>query len=85
MHSAPMRTTLGLITYESTGPYFTGKKSNLTGLCEILINFDLKISEISEKSQKVMLIMKNLTYLSVTFDFDKLICLACWSRGSVLA
>ena len=67
------------------GLYFTGKKSNLTGLCEILNNFDLKISENSEKSQKVMLIMKNLTYSYVEFIIADLLYFTGWSKGSVLA
>ena len=50
MHSAPKGTILGLISVESMSLYFTGKKSNLTGLCEIWNNFDLKISEHSPKS-----------------------------------
>ena len=50
MHSAPKGTILGLRTVESMSLYFTGKKSNLTGLCEIWNNFDLKISEHSQKS-----------------------------------
>ena len=51
LHSAPKRTTLGLITYESMGLYFTGKKSDLTGLCEILNNFDLRFQKNSQKSK----------------------------------
>ena len=50
MHSAPKGTILGLRAVESMSLYFTGKKSNLTGLCEIWNNFDLKISEHSSKS-----------------------------------
>ena len=50
MHSAPKGTILGLISVGSMSLYFTGKKSNLTGLCEIWNNFDLKISEHSPKS-----------------------------------
>ena len=54
MHGAPRRTILGLRTYDGMSLYFVGKKSNLTGLCEILNNFNL---EISENSQKVMSII----------------------------
>ena len=50
LHSAPKGTILGLRTVESMSLYFTGKKSNLTGLCEIWNNFDLKISKHSPKS-----------------------------------
>ena len=35
------------------GPYFAGKKSNLTGLCEILNNFDLKFQKISQKRKNL--------------------------------
>ena len=48
MHGAPRRTIPGLKTYEHMGLYFTGKKSNITGLCEIWSNFDLKASENSQ-------------------------------------
>ena len=58
MHSAPRGTILGLRTYDGMSLYFVGKKSNLTGLCEILNNFELKISE---DLQKVISIMKILS------------------------
>ena len=34
------------------GLNFTGKKSDLTGLCEILNNFDLRFQKNSQKSEK---------------------------------
>ena len=58
MHGAPRGTILGLRTYDGMSLYFVGKKSNLTGLCEILNNFELKISE---DLQKVISIMKILS------------------------
>ena len=89
MHGAPRGTILGLRTYDGMSLYFVGKKSNLTGLCEILNNFELKISE---DLQKVISIMKILsinahiarqTTLNCKFDFQKSV--TCWSKGSVLA
>ena len=49
LHGAPWGTILGLIIYDGMSLYFVGKKSNLTGLCEILNNFDLDISEFCKK------------------------------------
>ena len=89
MHGAPRHTILGLRTYDGMSLYFVGKKSNLTGLCEILNNFNL---ENSENSQKVMSIIKNYSMkahiirqriLNSKFDFCK--SLTCWSKGRVLA
>ena len=60
MHSAPKGTILGLTSVESMSLYFTGKKSNLTGLCEIWNNFDLKISKHSPKS--------NIYYVKAYFE-----------------
>ena len=58
MHGAPRGTILGLKTYDGMSLYFVGKKSNLTGLCEILNNFELKISD---DLQNVISIMKILS------------------------
>ena len=89
MHGAPRGTILGLRTYDGMSLYFVGKKSNLTGLCEILNNFELKISE---DLQKVISIMKILSInahiarqnrLNSKFKGQK--SLTCWSNGSVLA
>ena len=89
MHGAPRGTILGLRAYDGMSLYFVGKKSNLTGLCEILNNFELKISI---DLQKVISIMKILsisahitkqTILNSKFELQK--SLTCWSRGSVLA
>ena len=83
MHGAPRGTILGLRTYDGMSLYFVGKKSNLTGLCEILNNFELKISE---DLQKVISIMKILsihahivrqTTLNSKFEYEK--SLTCWS------
>ena len=89
MHGAPRGTILGLRTYDGMSLYFVGKKSNLTGLCEILNNFELKISE---DLQKVISIMKILSInahiarqrrLNSKFECKK--SLTCWSKGNVLA
>ena len=89
MHGAPRGTILGLRTYDGMSLYFVGKKSNLTGLYEILNNFELKISE---DLQKVISIMKILsinahiarqTINNSKFHIQKT--LTGWSKGSVLA
>ena len=89
MHGAPRGTILGLRSYDGLRLYFVGKKSNLTGLCEIFNNFELKISE---DLQKVISIMKILSInahiarqrrLNSKFEYKK--SLTCWSNGSVLA
>ena len=82
MHGAPRRTILGLRTYENMGLYFTGKKSNLTGLCEIWNNFDLKTSE---NSQKLLLIMKNFQWQDIYKYFLILSLSSVWPVGLMVA
>ena len=84
MHSAPKGTTLGLITYESMGLNFTGKKSDLTGLCEILNNFDLKFQKNSQKFKNLSMTGHISEHRIKTFNLAFLMCLTCWSTGSVL-
>ena len=88
MHGAPRGTILGLRTYDGMSLYFVGKKSNLTGLCEILNNFE---SKISEDLQKVIIsIMKILSInahiarqTTLNSKFERQKSLTCWSKGSV--
>ena len=79
-----MRTTLGLIAYESTDLYCTGKKSNLTGLCEILNNFDLRFQKNSQKMKNLSMTGHIFGHRIISFNLAIIFCLTCWSKGSVL-
>ena len=89
MHGAPRGTILGLRTYDGMSLYFVGKKSNLTGLCEILNNFELKISEDLQKVISIMKILSIKAHITrQTRNSSKFVnqkSLTCWSYGSVLA
>ena len=70
MHGAPRGTILGLRTYDGMSLYFVGKKSNLTGLCEILNNFELKISEDLQKVKSIMKILSIKAHITRQTRFN---------------
>ena len=89
LHGAPRGTILGLRTYDGMSLYFVGKKSNLTGLCEILNNFELKISEDLQKVISIMKILSINAHIALqrrlNSKFECQESLTCWSVGRVLA
>ena len=89
MYGAPRGTILGLRTYDGMSLYFVGKMSNLTRLCEILNNFELKILEDLQKVISIMKILSINTHITrqtgLNSKVDHQRSLTCWSNGIVLA